>query len=125
MCLDHPWAGKVSAPLSVLETYLICLPVVKMVGWGAKLSYSEHGSSKLAISHVVPIQFVPFPPAAKARFLGRSQRMYAAAQVLREGGPAATMGAYARRPLRPTAEETQQIHQDWRDLLLAIGVAED
>jgi hypothetical protein len=94
-----------------------------MVGWGAKMSYGEHGSSKLAISHVVPVQFVPFPPAAKARFLLRSQRIYAAAQALREGGPAAA-AADGRRPLRPTPEETQEIHQDWRELLLAIG-AED
>ena len=93
-----------------------------MIGWGAKLSYSEHGSSKLAISNVVPVQFIPLPAAAKARFLTRSRRMYAAAQVLREGGPAAVAG---RRPLRPTPEETQEIHQDWRELLSAMGVEED
>jgi hypothetical protein len=92
-----------------------------MVGWGAKLSYSEHGSSKLAISHVLPVQFVPLPIDAKARFLLRSQRMYAAAQAQREGGAALP----SRKVLRPTPQETQDIYQDWMQLLELLGSGDD
>ena len=91
--------------------------VVRMIGWGAKLSYSENGSSKLAISHVLPVQFVPLPMDAKARFLLRSQRMFAAAQAQREGGKVPP----SRKVLRPTPQETQDIYQDWMQLLELIG----
>ncbi len=88
-----------------------------MIGWGAKLSYSEHGSTKLAISHVLPVQFVPLPSDAKARFLLRSQRMFAAAQAQREGGTVPP----SRKVLRPTPQETQDIYQDWMQLLELLG----
>ncbi len=97
---------------------LLCFfTVVRMIGWGAKLSYSEHGSSKLAISHVLPVQFVTLPMEAKDRFLLRSQRMFAAAQAQREGG----MAPSSRKVLRPTPQETQDIYQDWMQLLDLIG----
>lgn len=55
--LDSPWA------------------VARVVGWGQMMEYNQDvGSNKVAISNIVPMQFVDFPEDAKRRFLRRSVR---------------------------------------------------
>mmetsp|Transcript_43576 Transcript_43576/g.116540 ORF Transcript_43576/g.116540 Transcript_43576/m.116540 type:complete len:187 (-) Transcript_43576:41-601(-) len=102
--IDAPWA------------------VVRLVGWGARMNYDSFGNSKICIDNVIPVQFIPFPASAKVRFLRRCRRMHAEAQRRRQGGVDMRRGG--RLALEPTPEETQEIHRDWRRMLVAMEAAD-
>ena len=90
--------------------------VMEGVAWGSKLRYNELGSSKVAITHIVPMKFVDFPDSAKRRFFQRCRRQHASAAQQREGG----RQVGERAPLSLTPDELQSIFQDWQALVAAF-----
>eukprot|EP00960_Hanusia_phi_P061835 764953-Hanusia_phi.AAC.6 len=93
--LDAPWA------------------IVKLVGWGKKIKYNEHGKqTKVSITNIVPCSFYPMPPDMKGRMMSRLRRKYELAKVQREEG----IHVGAKQPAY-TAQETAEIFSDWQDIV--------